>query len=196
LLAARSARSNLSVPLVHERLEARGVSPRWLASIWLAIRSVVWAALLPGVVAGYVPWRFFGLARARFTWRDPLDLLGAVLIVAGVGLLVACIWEFAHSGRGTLAPVDPPRQLVVRGLYRYVRNPMYVSVTSILFGELLLTRSPALLAYWALWFAAVNLFVIGYEEPALRRQFGASYDRYARTVGRWIPRIRAHDPER
>jgi protein-S-isoprenylcysteine O-methyltransferase Ste14 len=127
----------------------------------------------------------------HFTWLDPLHLLGVVFIVLGVGLLAACIWEFAHRDRGTLAPLDPPRQLVVQGLYRYVRNPMYLSVTTIVFGELLLTRSLALLTYWAIWFAAVNLFVIGYEEPALRRQFGASYDRYTQTVGRWIPSLRS-----
>lgn len=78
---------------------------------------------------------------------------------------------------------------MVRGLYRYVRNPMYLSVTLIVLGEVLLTRSRALLVYWVIWFAAVNLFVIGYEEPNLRRRFGESYERYTRRVGRWIPRI-------
>lgn len=77
----------------------------------------------------------------------------------------------------------------MQGLYRYVRNPMYLSVTTILFGELVLTRSRGLLAYWAIWFAVVNLFVIAIEEPTLRRRFGASYDRYTRTVGRWVPRL-------
>jgi protein-S-isoprenylcysteine O-methyltransferase Ste14 len=72
-----------------------------------------------------------------------------------------------------------------------VRNPMYLSVTLIVWGEILLTRSGALLVYWLVWFAAANLFVRGYEEPALRRQFGSDYDRYAATVGRWLPRFRA-----
>jgi len=164
------------------------------SSVWLAIRSIACAALLPGFFAGYVPWRFFGLAQVQITLLDPVHLLGLTGIGLGAGLLAACIWEFAHSGRGTLAPLDPPRQLVVRGLYRYVRNPMYLSVTTIVFGELLLTRSLALLAYWAIWFAAVNLFVIGYEEPTLRRQFGASYERYTQTVGRWIPTFRSRRP--
>jgi protein-S-isoprenylcysteine O-methyltransferase Ste14 len=78
-----------------------------------------------------------------------------------------------------------------QGLYRYVRNPMYLSVTAIVLGELLLSRSLALLIYWAIWFAAVNVFVIGYEEPTLRRQFGAAYDRYTQAVGRWIPSFRS-----
>jgi protein-S-isoprenylcysteine O-methyltransferase Ste14 len=105
-------------------------------------------------------------------------------------LLIACIVEFARRGRGTLSPVDPPRHLVVSGLYQYVRNPMYLSVTTIVLGEVLVTHSLALAIYWSIWFLAVNLFVIGYEEPALRRQFGDSYNEYCRQVGRWIPRLR------
>src|SRR5262245_56540733 len=159
------------------------------SAAWLAIRSVVWAFLLPGVFAGYVPWQLFGLGRVQVNWRDPLHMLGFILIAVGAALLIACIVEFARRGRGTLAPVDPPRELVVQGLYRYVRNPMYLSVTTIVLGELMLTRSRALLAYWAIWFAVVNAFVIGYEEPALREQFGTSYERYTKSVPRWIPRL-------
>jgi protein-S-isoprenylcysteine O-methyltransferase Ste14 len=111
-------------------------------------------------------------------------------VSAGIGalLLAACILEFFRSGRGTLSPVDPPRHLVVRGLYRYVRNPMYLSVTAIVLGEALLTRSRGLAVYWAVWFAWANIFVIGYEEPALRRQFGPSYEAYTKQVGRWLPK--------
>jgi len=109
----------------------------------------------------------------------------------GAALLAACIFEFARSGRGTLSPVDPPRQLVVHGLYRYVRNPMYLSVTTIVLGEALLMRSRTLAVYWAIWFLGVNLFVIGYEEPTLRGRFGASYEKYTEQVGRWIPRFRS-----
>jgi len=119
----------------------------------------------------------------------PRQLVGLVAVAVGVVLLIACIWEFAKSGRGTLSPVDPPRELVVRGLYRYVRNPMYLSVTVILLGEVLLAWSRALLLYWAVWVVLVNVFVTWYEEPALRRQFGESYERYARNVRRWLPRF-------
>ena len=159
------------------------------SGIWLALRSLLWTALLPGLYAGYVPWRFFGLDQVTIEWGNPIHLLSLLVIAAGVSLLAACIWEFAHRGRGTLAPVDPPRQLVVQGLYRYVRNPMYLSVTTIVLGEALLARSVGLLIYWLIWFVLVNLFVIGFEEPMLRRQFGDSYDNYTRTVGRWIPRF-------
>ena len=160
------------------------------SSAWLAARSLLWTFLLPGLFAGYVPWRYFGVGRVHVSVSDPAQVVGLLLIGAGTVLLGACILEFARSGRGTLSPVDPPRHLVVRGLYRYVRNPMYLSVTAIVLGEVLLSRSTALGVYWAIWFACVNLFVIGYEEPTLRQQFGASYDEYVKRVGRWIPTVR------
>lgn len=156
----------------------------------LAARSLLWALLLPGLVAGYIPWRYFGLRSVVLDLHRPLHWLGLLGIGVGTVLLALCILEFARSGRGTLSPVDPPRALVVRGLYRYVRNPMYLSVTLIVLGEVLLTRSRGLFAYWVVWFTVVNLFVLGYEEPALRRQFGSAYERYAAAVGRWLPRRR------
>ena len=159
--------------------------------MWLALRSLLWTILLPGVLAVYVPWRFLGLGRVRIDILRAHQLLGLVCIGAGAVLLAACIFEFARSGRGTLSPVDPPRELVVRGLYRYVRNPMYLSVTAIILGEVLLTESWPLAVYGAVWFLVVNLFVVGYEEPTLRRQFGAAYDDYTRRVGRWLPKRRA-----
>ena len=159
-----------------------------MKALWLALRSIVWAALLPGLYAAYVPFRFFGLGRVPLTLTNPVHLLGLVAMAVGGVLLLTCIWEFAHSGRGTLSPVDPPRELVVKGLYRYVRNPMYLSVTVLVLGEVLLTGSWALFIYWAVWFVAVNLFVMGVEEPILRRRFGESYERYTREVRRWLPR--------
>jgi protein-S-isoprenylcysteine O-methyltransferase Ste14 len=159
--------------------------------VTLALRSLLWTILLPGVVAGYIPWRFYGLSQLQPNLRRPLDLLGLLLIMVGAVLLGACIVEFATRGRGTLSPVDPPKELVVQGLYRYVRNPMYVSVSTIVLGEALLARSLALLFYWAIFFTAANLFVLLYEEPALRRQFGESYERYTEQVGRWLPLLRA-----
>jgi protein-S-isoprenylcysteine O-methyltransferase Ste14 len=171
---------------------AQGVWP----SSSLALRSLLWTLLLPGLFAGYVPWRFFGLSHAKVSLSNPAHLLGILSIVLGAVLLGVCIVEFAQSGRGTLSPVDPPRRLVVHGLYRYVRNPMYLSVTAIVLGEGLLTGSWTLSVYWAIWFLGANLFVMGYEEPALRRRFGASYDAYAKQVGRWFPNLRFRRPPR
>lgn len=161
----------------------------FFSSAWLAARSLLWTILLPGFFGGYVPWRYFGLDRVESDPANPVHVLGLICMVLGALLLAACIVEFARSGRGTLSPLDPPRRLVVRGLYRYVRNPMYLSVTTLVLGETLLTQSTALAAYLAVWFLAVNLFVIGYEEPTLRRMFGDSYDEYTKQVGRWIPRL-------
>ncbi len=155
----------------------------------LALRSILWTLLLPGMFAFYLPWRYFGVREVDFNWRDPLHVVGPTLFAMGALLLVTCIWEFARSGRGTLSPVDPPKELVVQGLYRYVRNPMYLSVLTIVLGDILLTRSIPLLVYWVIFFAAANLFVMGYEEPTLRGQFGESYERYTRIVGRWIPKF-------
>ena len=159
--------------------------------MWLALRSILWVVLLPGMVAGYVPWRFLGLRGINLDNGSPLHLLALTLIAAGAMLLLTCIWEFAATGRGTLAPADPPRVLVVRGLYRYVRNPMYLSVTTILLGEAMLVQSRPFLTYLAVWLVCVNLFVLGYEEPALTRQFGDSYREYAKSVNRWLPSFRA-----
>ena len=163
-------------------------SRSWSAAS-LAVRSLMWTILFPGFFAGYVPWRFFGLGQIRLTELNQTSLLGLICVGLGVVLLAACIVEFARSGRGTLSPMDPPRHLVIRGLYKYVRNPMYLSVTTIVLGEVLLTHSFELAVYWAIWFVAVNLFVMGYEEPTLRRRFGRSYDQYTECVGRWVPRL-------
>jgi len=91
----------------------------------LALRSLLWTLLLPGLVAGYLPWRFFGLSQAKVSLSNPAHILGILCIVLGAVLLGVCIVEFSQGGRGTLSPVDPPLRLVVRRLYRYVRNPMY-----------------------------------------------------------------------
>ena len=155
----------------------------------LTLRSLLWTVLLPGLYAGYIPWRYFGVSGVHLDVTRPDHIVGVALIAIGLALLLTCVWEFAHSGRGTLSPADPPRELVVRGLYRYVRNPMYLSVTMIVLGEVLLTRSSGLFLYWLIWFAVVNLFVIGHEEPYLRGRFGDSYEQYTRRTGRWIPRI-------
>jgi len=163
---------------------------------WLAIRGLLWMLALPGFFAGFVPWRYFGLRDTVFDISNAAHVVGALAIAAGVLLLALCVFEFGRTGRGTLSPADPPKVLVVRGLYRHVRNPMYLSVTVIVLGELLLTRSVGLLTYWVVWFVAANVFVMAYEEPYLRRQFGAAYEHYAAAVGRWIPRLRPYQAAR
>jgi protein-S-isoprenylcysteine O-methyltransferase Ste14 len=155
----------------------------------LAIRSIFFALLLPGTVTVLIPY-LIASSRGpiRIEYWTLWQYLSLLLIIVGTGIVIWCIRDFAVVGRGTLAPIDPPKHLVVRGPYRYVRNPMYVGVVSILLGEALLLGSLALLGYAAAYFVIVHLFVMFYEEPALRRQFGESYESYCRRVHRWVPR--------
>ena len=154
----------------------------------LALRSIFFTILIPGTVTVLIPYyivsRYGGRPSGPWT---ALDALGMGAMVLGAGIALRCIWDFAAKGRGTLAPVDPPRELVVEGLFRYVRNPMYLGALLLLMGEALFFRSVAVLQYAAAWFFFVNLVVLFYEEPALRRRFGPSYERYTRSVHRWLP---------
>lgn len=154
----------------------------------LFLRSIFFAALFPGTVTLVVPWLIVSRGGATpLRGIGALQYFAVVPITIGVAILARCIWEFAAKGRGTLAPVDPPKHLVVTGLYRYVRNPMYVGALTLILGEAALFRSVALLEYAAGFFLFVNVFVMFYEEPILQRRFGESYDRYRRAVHRWLP---------
>jgi len=112
--------------------------------------------------------------------------------LCGTLLAVSCIVTFALIGKGTPAPFDPPRRLVVRGPYRFVRNPMYLGAALAMAGAALYYQSLALLAYVVVFLVATHLFVAAYEEPTLRRAFGDDYSAYCGRVGRWFPRSRAH----
>ena len=156
----------------------------------LALRAVFYTVVIPGSVTVGVP---FLLARDRLatvlaTW-GPAQTAGLIPVLLGAAILLWCIWDFATAGRGTLAPIDPPTALVVRSLYRYVRNPMYLGALLMLAGEAFALRSTAIVWWGAAWFALVNLMVLFYEEPTLTRRFGDAYREYRRTVGRWIPRL-------
>ena len=158
----------------------------------LLLRSIFFTFLLPGTVTVLIPYWIISSSEARtFSSHPVLRFFGVPLMAIGGAGLLWCIWEFFSAGRGTLAPVDPPKHLVVRGPYEYVRNPMYVSVVTILLGEAIFFMSKSVLVEAGVFMAMVYLFVVLYEEPALRRQFGESYERYLQTVGRWIPRSRS-----
>lgn len=131
----------------------------------------------------------FALAQAR-------TIAGLVIFAAGLVLWAMCLVQFALEGRGTLAPIDAPRHLVVHGLYRYVRNPMYVAVALLLFGEALaLARFDRyLLIYFGSLTVVTTAFVRFYEEPHLRKVFGAEYDEYCAHVRRWLPSVRPWNP--
>ncbi len=155
------------------------------------VGSFFFCLLAPGTVAGLAPWwisrwrmqpAFLGFAGFR--------ILGALLITAGIPVVLDSFARFALEGLGTPAPVLPTQHLVIGGLYRYVRNPMYVGVVAVIFGQGLLLGDERVLGYGALVWLAFHLFVIGYEEPTLRRQFGAEYEAFCANVGRWLPRLR------
>ena len=144
----------------------------------------------PGVVAGIVPWWLTGWRAAPATWwLLPVRAAGLVLISAGGGVLVHSFVRFVAEGAGTPAPIAPPSQLVVGGLYRYVRNPMYLSVLAVIVGQALWLVRPPLLLYAAVVLVAFTAFVRRYEEPTLSRRFGVEYEAYRRAVPRWWPRL-------
>jgi len=153
----------------------------------LYLKSALYALLIPGVVIGVIPW---GISEAGLSDFEvgAYRWLGLAPMVPGVLGLLWCVYNFASFGRGTLVPIDAPRRLVIVGLYRILRNPMYVSNLCTLAGEGLLLQS------WAIWVWGLilaigwHLFVVFYEEPTLKRKFGADYEAYVARVPRWIPR--------
>jgi protein-S-isoprenylcysteine O-methyltransferase Ste14 len=160
-----------------------------------ALGSVVFFALAPGVVAGLVPWWLTGWrVRSLPAWWLPLRLAGVVLLVAGTAVLVQAFARFVVEGLGTPAPVAPPRELVVGGLYRYVRNPMYLAVLAAIVGQALVLGQLGLLPYAAVVAAAFVAFVHWYEEPTLALQFGDRYQAYRRSVPGWWPRRHPWSP--
>jgi protein-S-isoprenylcysteine O-methyltransferase Ste14 len=158
------------------------------------VGSLVFLAVVPGVVAGLIPWLLTGWeVREPLPYWAPLRVAGLLLLATGVGALLEAFARFAVEGLGTPAPVAPTERLVVGGLYRYVRNPMYVAVEATIVGQALLLGQPILLLYAAAFAVAVAAFVHWYEEPTLRRQFGEEYERYRTAVPAWLPRRRPWD---
>lgn len=165
----------------------RGAPP-----LWAILGTIAFIALVPGTIIVLVPYLL-----SRWEIRAPLlglaalRWLGVLLIAAALPLFVEFCRRFVVEGRGTPAPIAPTQHLVVGGPFRHTRNPGYVSVVAIVAGQGLLFGSAAVLAYAALLLAAFHVFVLLYEEPTLRRTFGAEYEEYCRRVPRWISRFRA-----
>lgn len=159
--------------------------------LWPAIGTVLFVLTVPGTVVVYVPyalsgWTFaaplFGLAVGRW--------VGVALIVCALPIFFDFVMRFVREGEGTPAPIAPTLHLVVGGTFRYVRNPGYIAVVSLLVGQALLFGSRAVLLYAGGVATAFHAFVVMYEEPTLRRQFGSEYEAYCRAVPRWLPRLR------
>jgi protein-S-isoprenylcysteine O-methyltransferase Ste14 len=149
------------------------------------LKTALFTIAFPGTVAVYVPYRLRATGQQAIS---ALGWLGLAPLAIGIAVYLWCAWDFATFGRGTPLPLDAPRQLVARGLYRYVRNPMYWGVLLVIDGQALLFASLPTLCYGLAVAAGFHLFVILYEEPALTRQFGESYRQYLKTVPRWIPK--------
>jgi protein-S-isoprenylcysteine O-methyltransferase Ste14 len=151
-------------------------------------RTLIFTIIVPGFWTVLVPYWVVGRG-ARLELRGA-SAAGGLIVAAGVALYLMCaFWGFALRGKGTPAPIDPPKKLVVEGPYRVVRNPMYWSVLCVMLGEALAFRSVALAEIGCAFFVLAALFVMVFEEPMLRRKFGAEYDAYCQRVPRWLPRF-------
>lgn len=154
----------------------------------LALKNILFVILQPGIVAGAVPYllvrnRLSNLLNLPFQGYQYLALL---LFLAGMTIVFHCVFRFFKDGLGTLSPVIPTKQLVISGLYKYSRNPMYIGVMLLLIGEVVFCTEVNLLIYAILVFIAFNLFVVFKEEPRLKRDFGEQYNNYKHRVRRWI----------
>jgi protein-S-isoprenylcysteine O-methyltransferase Ste14 len=158
--------------------------------VGVLIRAVTYATVFIGVVLVYMPNEALAMAGVvRPARLGPFQIAGLVTTAMGAALVLWCIGSFVVLGRGTPAPFDPPRRLVVQGPYRHVRNPMYLGAGLALAGAALFYETVVLAAYAGAFMVVMHLFVVLYEEPTLRHGFGDAYEDYRRTVRRWWPRI-------
>ncbi len=168
-----------------------------MAKFWAILGSAIFFVVAPLTIAGLIP-----LSITGWHLRPPLlgfgliRVIGTGLIVLGLVPLLESFGRFALVGLGTPAPIAPPKQLVVTGFYRYVRNPMYVGVVSIILGQALMLGDASLLIYGAIIWLAFHIFVLAYEEPTLLQAYGAEYDAFRGNVPRWIPRLKPWSQKR
>ncbi len=153
-----------------------------------ALKTLLWSVFVPGTLTILVPCLLLSSKLELFPVKlSGFRFLGLIPIALGALLYLWCAWDFTFTGKGTPAPFDPPKKVVLRGLYQHVRNPMYVAALLVLIGEAILFESALILIYAAMVFAVFHLWVVYYEEPTLRRKFGESYEKYCDSVSRWIP---------
>jgi protein-S-isoprenylcysteine O-methyltransferase Ste14 len=161
-----------------------------MSKITAILGSALFFLVAPAMLAGVIPWSMTHWQfRPPFLAAEATRWAGLALIVAGVPGLLDSFARFALQGLGTPAPIAPPSNLVVSGLYRYVRNPIYVAVVAVILGQGLLFADLSLLVYGALLWLFFHIVVIASEEPTLRQSFGADYESYCAHVPRWLPRL-------
>ena len=161
-----------------------------MSKVIAVLGSALFFVVAPLVLAGFIPrwvtqWEF----RPAFFGLDLTRILGGIWIIIGVPGLVDSFSRFALEGLGTPAPIAPPQKLVVTGLYRYVRNPIYIAVVAVIFGQALLFGDWRLIWYGALLWLVFHVAVVMYEEPTLKETFGTEYESFRTNVPRWIPRL-------
>ena len=156
----------------------------------IVFKTLLFLALIPGPLLFWAPYKMALSNPGGQFYPGPFRYVALLFWLAGTVTLLWSCWEFAFRGHGTPAPIDPPKILVAEGLYRFVRNPMYLGALLILLGHVLWLQSLLLLLYIAAIMTAFHLFVVLIEEPVLRRKFGGSYEEYCRRVPRWVPRIK------
>jgi protein-S-isoprenylcysteine O-methyltransferase Ste14 len=152
----------------------------------MLLKNLLFTLLVPGTAGVLIPLRMAARPIPAPTGA-PWSIIGLALLAAGAAGYFWCLWEFAVTGRGTPAPIDPPRHLVVRGPYRFVRNPIYISAVAVVLGWAAYFHSTEVLLYAVALAGAFHFFVIAYEEPTLQQMFGESYTHYRQTVPRWLP---------
>lgn len=153
----------------------------------LLLKNLVFTVIVPGTVAVYVP---LLIVRHEPRTSGTVFILAIALLAFGGIIYAWCLWDFASFGRATPAPIDPPKKLVIRGLYRYTRNPMYLGVITVILGWALMHGSVTLVVYAICVGTCFHLFIVLYEERRLRQQFGNDYENYCARVSRWLPRLR------
>lgn len=159
--------------------------------MFITFRAILYSTLFIGFLLIYMPSRVLsGSGIVRPAIEGP-QLIGMFVGSAGAVIALWCIFTFVRIGRGTPAPFDPPRRLVIRGPYRFVRNPMYIGAGLTLVGAAIFYESRSLLAYVCIFLLVCHLFVVTYEEPTLQRTFGSDYEAYRHRVRRWLPGVRA-----
>ena len=151
----------------------------------LLLKNLLFTVLVPGTVAVYIP---LLIAQNRPFASGPMLALALAVLSLGAAIYAWCVWDFATFGRGTPAPIDAPKKLVVRGLYRHTRNPMYVGVLTVILGWAVFFRAPNLVLYALVVGTCFHLFIVLYEERHLAGEFGSQYEAYCSQVARWLPR--------
>ncbi|MET0753252.1 MAG: isoprenylcysteine carboxylmethyltransferase family protein [Pyrinomonadaceae bacterium] len=152
-----------------------------------ALKTILWSIFVPGTLTTFVPFLIISKFENYSFELSYFRYFGIIPILFGVLLYSWCAWNFTFTGEGTPAPFDAPKKVVAIGAYKFVRNPMYVAVVTILLGEAIFFESPSLAVYALILFSIFHIWILIYEEPILRKKFGTSYEEYCGKISRWLP---------